>query len=57
MKTIQKLRFLVLLVAIIGMISCAGTNKGTASDRTSNGNTNGNGKVPKSNGVHSFDNN
>jgi len=57
MKTIQNLRFLVTLLALIFMISCAGTNKGTASDRTSNGNTNGNGKVPKSNAVHNFNNN
>jgi len=57
MKTIQNLRFLVMLLAAIFMISCAGTNKGTASDRTSNGNTNGNGKVPKSNKVHNFNNN
>ena len=57
MKTIQKLRFLLLLFAVVFMISCAGTNKGTASDRTSNGNTNGNGKVPKSNSVHNFNNN
>ena len=57
MKTIQKFRFLPILLAVTFMISCAGTNKGTASDRTSNGNTNGNGKVPKSNAVHNFNNN
>ncbi|GEP50463.1 hypothetical protein FNO01nite_11350 [Flavobacterium noncentrifugens] len=57
MKTIQKLKCLVMLFFLIFMISCAGTNKGTASDRTSNGNTNGNGKVPKSNAVHNFNNN
>lgn len=57
MKMIQQLRYLTMMITVIFMISCAGTNKGTASDRTSNGNTNGNGKVPKSNAVHNFDNN
>jgi len=57
MKAFSKLRFFTMLFSLIFMISCAGTNKGSASDRTTNGNTNGNGKVPKSNKIHNFNNN
>jgi len=56
MKNATKFKAVIMVFILSFLCSCNAHNKGSASDRTSNGSTNGNGKVPKSEGVHNYKN-
>ena len=53
MKTILRIKMLLLVVTTSIVLSCGTQQRGSAADNTgTNGATNGTGKVPKSEGVH-----
>ncbi len=57
MKTILRIKMLLLVVATSIVLSCGTQHRGSAADNTgTNGATNGTGKVPKSEGVHNYQN-